>query len=243
MPTVNPDAWPALPQQSAILKASFVSRAVAVERDIELSKVLVAGWAGRDREGVEAHIGELEKLGVRRPSTIPMFYRVSPSRITLAATVQVLGAETSGEVEPVLLKAFGTLWVGVGSDHTDRKLETWDVNASKQICDKPIASTFWKFGEVVSQWDQLILRSRISSGGATVPYQEARVAALLRPEELIALYEVRGQISEGTLMFCGTIPVTGGIRPAESFSFEMEDPVLQRTIQHSYVIRDFPVSR
>ena len=33
----------------------------------------------------------------------------------------------------------GRIFVGCGSDHTDRKVEAYSVTVSKQMCDKPIA--------------------------------------------------------------------------------------------------------
>jgi len=51
---------------------------------------------------------------------------VSASLFTHADEIQVSGADTSGEVEFVLLKD-RELRVAVGSDHTDRKAETIGV--------------------------------------------------------------------------------------------------------------------
>jgi hypothetical protein len=48
-------------------------------------------------------------------------------------------------------------------------------------------------------------------------------------------------LEDGTLMFCGTHAVKGGIRPSEHFAFELEDPILGRTIRHAYDIRSLPV--
>mgnify|MGYP003694519257 CR=1 FL=1 len=45
------------------------------------------------------------------------------SRLTLASSIQAIGTRSSGEVELVLLQSAGRLWVGVGSDHTDREVE------------------------------------------------------------------------------------------------------------------------
>jgi hypothetical protein len=42
-------------------------------------------------------------------------------------------------------------------------------------------------------------------------------------------------------MFCGTLPVHGGIRPAESFAYELEDPVLGRSLRASYATKALPV--
>jgi hypothetical protein len=42
-------------------------------------------------------------------------------------------------------------------------------------------------------------------------------------------------------MFCGTLAVKGGIRPADAFEMELEDPVLRRTIRHKYAVAALPV--
>jgi hypothetical protein len=57
----------------------------------------------------------------------------------------------------------------------------------------------------------------------------------------MAGYAGAGGLPPGTAMFCGTLPVTGGIRWADEFVMELEDPVLNRRITHSYVIRALPV--
>ena len=61
--------------------------------------------------------------------------------LTQADRIQVLGDDTSGEVEPVLVGAADRLWVTVGADHTDRKLESYGVAVSKQVCPKVIGRT------------------------------------------------------------------------------------------------------
>jgi hypothetical protein len=42
-------------------------------------------------------------------------------------------------------------------------------------------------------------------------------------------------------MFCGTFAAKGGIRPASRFDYMIEDPVLKRSISHSYEIITLPV--
>ena len=142
----------------------------------------------------------------------------------------------------MLLQTGGKLWVGVGSDHTDRQVETYNVTVSKQMCAKPIGAQFWAFDEVVDHWDSLLLRSSIEEGGASVPYQEGGVTAMLDPRELIALYTGGGPLAENTLMFCGTLAARGGIRPAPRFSFEIEDPVRGAKIAQTYAIATLPVA-
>ena len=115
-------------------------------------------------------------------------------------------------MEFVLLQTGGALWVGTGSDHTDREVEAYGVSVSKQMCEKPIAPMFWRFEDVAAHWDRLILRSFAVIGGSRVLYQEGSVAAMRHPEDLIARFAKNG-LAEGTLMFCGTLAVHGGVRP------------------------------
>jgi hypothetical protein len=206
---------------------------------VTVEHAVIAGWTGRDAAAVEKHIKELEVLGVKRPAMTPIFYRVAAARLTTAPAIEVLGTASSGEVEFVLLQTHGALWVGTGSDHTDREVEVYGVSVSKQMCEKPIASIFWRFDDIVPHWDQLILRSHAMIDGVRVLYQEGPVSAMRHPEDLIARFSSSG-LPEGSMMFCGTLAVHGDVRPAQAFEFELEDPIRQRKIQHRYDIVSLP---
>ncbi len=213
----------------------------AEKKELSVKKAIVAGWTGRDKAALEKHIRELEELGVPRPASTPIYYRVSASRITTATEIETIGEESSGEVEFVLTQWDGELWIGLGSDHTDRKAETYNVTVSKQMCEKPIASEFWAFADVAPHWDQLVMRSFIEEGGARILYQEGSVTAMQDPLALIKGYEGKASLDEGALMFCGTFAAKGGIRPADYFEYEIHDPVLNRTIRHAYRLHKLPV--
>ena len=96
---------------------------------VPIERLIIAGWTGRDKAAVEKHIVELEELGVKRPSSTPVYYRVAAARVTTEPVIQASGSASSGEVEFVLAQWDGELWVGVGSDHTDRKTEAYDLLA------------------------------------------------------------------------------------------------------------------
>jgi hypothetical protein len=209
------------------------------QHNVSVEHAVIAGWTGRDAASVEKHIKELEVLGVKRPATTPIFYRVAASRLTTDDSIEVMGGASSGEVEFVLLQHQGRLWIGTGSDHTDRQVEAYGVTVSKQMCEKPIAPQFWALDDVAAHWDRLMLRSYATIGGKRSLYQEGSVAAMRHPEDLIARYAKDG-LSENTMMFCGTLAVHGGVRPAERFEFELEDPVKARTIRHSYAVISLP---
>ncbi len=210
-------------------------------RDLTIGQAVIAGWTGRDPVARDHHIAELEALGIPRPASTPIFYRVSASRLTQAPRIACSGEESSGEVEFVLLRAGGRTWVGVGSDHTDRKVETYNITVSKQMCDKPVAAELWPYDEVAAHWDRMMLRSYATIGGERVLYQEGALTGMLPPDELIAKGFGEGGLPEGTALFGGTFAAKGGIRPATRFDFEIEDPVLGRTIRAGYAVETLPV--
>ncbi|MGY6411696.1 MAG: DUF2848 domain-containing protein [Alkalilacustris sp.] len=205
---------------------------------VDLHTVFIAGWTGRDAAAVRHHIEELAALGVPPPSRVPLYYRAGAELLTQADGIAVLGPDSSGEVEPLLVAdADGTLWLGLASDHTDRALEAVSVAKSKQICPKPIARTLWRLDSVADRLDALQLRSEILEPGATapVPYQEGTLASILPLPDLIAGLP-GGRLAPGTAMLCGTLTAIGGIRPATRFTGSLHDPVTGRTITLDYAI-------
>jgi len=211
-------------------------------RDVDIYDLVIAGWTGRDVEALNHHIEELKAIGVQPPSKVPLYYRVTANLLTQAGSVQVLGDDTSGEVEPVLVGAPDRLWVTVGSDHTDRKLESYGVAASKQVCPKVIGRAAWRFEEIEPHWDKLVLRSFVSEGGKRAVYQEGTLARIRLPRELIAGWRNGDKrLPAGVAMFCGTMPAIGEIRAAPRFEMELEDPVLGRRLSHAYEVQALPV--
>jgi hypothetical protein len=202
-------------------------------------ELVIAGWTGRDVAALEKHIRELEAIGVKRPKTTPIFYRVAASLLTSDNTIEVLGDQSSGEAECVVYGRDDGLFVGLGSDHTDRKAETVSVSLSKQMCAKPVSREVWRLEDVAAHWDRLILRSNVGTEGRRRLYQEGPVAAMRPPTELFKLY-CGDLLPVGTAMFCGTLAVHGGITPSETFEMELEDPVLGRKITHSYRVKTLP---
>jgi hypothetical protein len=201
--------------------------------------LIVAGWTGRDEAALRHHIEELAAIGVPRPSSVPVFYRNSLNNIMQTGRLEVLGPDTSGEVEPVLVALADGLWIGLGSDHTDRKAETMGIALSKQLCGKVMGSSLWRFDEISAHWDRIMIRSHAVIGGARTLYQEGPLAAMRHPDDLIARWGK--PLGPNTVMFCGTLGAKGGIRPAARFEMELEDPVLKRRMTHAYDVVDLPV--
>lgn len=213
----------------------------------ESTNLVMAGWTGRDQAAVQHHIDELEALGVTPPSKTPLFYRVDPALLAGPVDrIAVVGEASSGEIEVVLLQMTDGLWVGLGSDQTDRAFEAQSVQLSKQLCRKPMAEALWAYDDVVSHWDDLMLRSHIREDDQEVLYQEGNLAVFHHPDDLIKLYlEERGLPAEdglpvGTVIFCGTLPAIGGIRPSDQFDMILEDPIKGRKMTKTYKVDALP---
>jgi hypothetical protein len=212
------------------------------EHRASIKHLIIAGWAGRNSEAVEHHIAELEALGVRRPTQIPCFYRVSASLLNNAESIQVPGKDSSGETEFVLIPSELGLLIGLGSDHTDRKVESYDVTVSKQMCDKPIAQQVWRYTEVQGHWDQLVMRTWRVRDGVRALYQQGPVTNLLAPETLLAKLNSEALLPADTAMFCGTQSVIGELGYGEAFEMELFDPVLNRSLRHQYGVEPLLVA-
>ena len=223
------------------LAFTIEAQGTATPLTLAIDQAVIAGWTGRDPVARDKHIAELEAIGIARPATTPIYYRVSARRITTADSIEVSGNDSSGEVEFVLIGWQGRIFVGLGSDHTDRKVETYSVTVSKQMCDKVMAPVLWELEEVAGHWDQMILRSYAWIDGARVLYQEGKLDSMLSVADLIQGGFGGKGLPDGCAMFGGTFAAKGGIRPASRFEYELEDPVLKRSIRHAYDVIALPV--
>jgi hypothetical protein len=203
-------------------------------------RLIVAGWTGRNAAAIQHHIEELQALGVPPPSSVPLYYRMGAALLTQAAQIEALGAQSSGEAEPTLFFADGEWWLTVGSDHTDRHVETYSVAVSKQLCAKPVATAAWRWSDVAAYQDELQLSSRILEDGQWVDYQKGTLATI-RPLAGLrdGIYDAVPE--EGSIMTCGTLgalPNAKGeaIRPAAEMEITLHDPRLNRSIVHRYAV-------
>lgn len=209
---------------------------------VDVHQLIIAGWAGRVQSAIDEHIEELKGIGVKPPSSTPLFYRVAANQFTTAPDIQVLGEASSGEVEVVLIGSDQGTLVGIGSDHTDREAEAWSVAHSKQVCAKPAGPRVWRLDSVIDHWDELHMASYATIDGKEVLYQEGPVTGLLHPAELLRRFGLeKAELAPGVVMLCGTLPVIGELRTAQSFRMVLKDPVSHRELQHQYTIRTLPV--
>jgi hypothetical protein len=161
--------------------------------------------------------------------------------LSTEAQIDVAGEKTSGEVELAFLIQKEQIYVGVGSDHTDRELERTNMALSKQICPNVIGHRLWDFEELSACWDDLLLQSWVDCGGeGRILYQRAPLKTILPPQKLLdcARSSLKDRSMDGLIIFSGTI----GLLKSEfvcgpAFYSELFNPTNGRKLSSQYTVR------
>ena len=224
------------------MKLELVLESKQGRRELAFSygRMVNAGYVGKNQEEVRRHIEELAAKGIPGPESVPVLYPVVPNMLSLDQTIEVYGNETSGEVEYVLcVVTEDEVYVGLGSDHTDRHLEESDIPRAKQICPNVMGRTVWPLKEVESHWDELLMTAHVEEEGKEILYQEGRLGLLLNPAELMSF--VRSKIPgplENLIIFSGTMgTLTGEFVFGKKFSAALLDEKMSRRLEISYNVK------
>ena len=167
------------------------------------ARVYNLGSATVDASSAVAHQEEVADVGVRIAFDIPAprIYPMAVSSITTDATIGVHSAATSGEAELVLVVQGGELYVGIGSDHTDRELERTSIIWSKQYCPSVLGRRVWRWADIESRWSTLVLESTVDSE----LYQSSLASVFLAPPKILEILGERvTSLPDGYLVYCGT---------------------------------------
>ncbi|MFC4557840.1 DUF2848 family protein [Virgibacillus kekensis] len=208
------------------------------KRELTINKAYCIGYTGRNKEKTFEHIKELAEIGVPEPAEVPALYPVSVSTLNQAGEIEVIGDKTSGEAEIVLIFGDTTeeVFLSVGSDHTDRGLETVDINKSKQVCDKPFAGKAWDIKNVIEHWDELELASEIKIDGIWIDYQKNPISSIITLDEIKGYLEKKDIPLKNSIVFSGTVPLLDGFKYGEEFRMTLTDPVKGNSITSTYNI-------
>lgn len=199
-----------------------------------IRRVFNLGSATRDPAVAVPHQEEVAKEGVQIALDVPA-PRIYPMPRHLVRTDEELFVhcdETSGEVEIVLLVA-DRLYVGVGSDHTDRALERTSILWSKAVNANILAPVMWPWEEVAARWDQMVLRSWVDGR----LYQDVGVNAFLTPLDMLAVLRQRvaSMPERDFIVFGGTyVSVDKTLGYGKRWEFALDDPAGGRSIRHGY---------
>ena len=217
------------------MKFTLVTANGETSLEVNYERVFAIGYAGRNMEKTMEHIRELERdLGVPAPKKIPTIFQCGNYVLTQEQDLAFVGGKTCGEVEYVIVVKEGRIYIGLGSDHTDRELEAASVPKAKQICAKPICSRLWDYDEVKDHWDSILLNSWQMVDGQEIPYQKGSLADILPVEVILGeLNERVGEI-DNCVIFSGTVPVLNGFYYGSNFRYEMVDETLGRKLEAEY---------
>lgn len=195
---------------------------------------IVAGYTGRDAAAVQHHIDELADIGVAPPPEIPMFYPMPPELFDTTGSHAATESLTSGEVEPVYIRHTGRYYLGVGSDHTDRDLETQDIAASKQACPKPVSREVIAIENITGlSLDECTARCWVDE----VLYQEGKLSGLRTPKNITDLLVERTGLGDGDFVCLGgTLPLLNGTFTAGTRWRVRLDLPGGETLEHTYTL-------
>lgn len=193
--------------------------------EFEVNRLINAGYTGRNQAETQKHIDELKAVGVPAPDKIPTYYAKSPQLVTTDTVCHVVDRDSTGEAEYILLVSEEGIYVGVGSDHTDRVLEISNIPKAKMITPNFMSKDVWRLEDHLDSWDEIELRSWIG-GNREVLYQETTLENFIEPEKLLSMVEevVKDGLLPGTMIFSGTVgALVEGMPFSESFEVELYD--------------------
>ena len=216
--------------------AAIAAGTGTTRRTFQVARMYNLGSATRDAAVAVQHQQEVAREGVQIAYHVPAprIYPIDTYALTTGHAVGVQGPRSSGEVEIVLVQS-DRLYVGVGSDHTERDLERASIVWSKQASPNVLAPTLWDFDEIADHWDQCHMRSSVDGRR----YQDVSVSAFLAPRDILRILAERVPRlpARDFVVFCSTIvALDKEFGFGDVWQFELEDPVLGRTISHSYKI-------
>lgn len=218
----------------------LVGQAAGADRPLAVSpeRVYNLGSATVDATSAVAHQEEVADVGVRIAFDIPAprIYPMATNSVTTDQTIGVHSDRTSGEVEIVLVVDGGELYVGVGSDHTDRDLERASIIWSKQYCPSVLGRRVWRWADVEPAWPRLMLESTVDGE----LYQSSPASVFLSPPEILRILAERvTELPASYLVYCGTYTsIAKKIAFGRSWSATLRDPDTGEALDLAYEVVD-----
>ena len=218
----------------------------ASSRSVIVRKLCFGRYCGRDPASSTRWL-ETKRLEGFAVHAAPDICRTSSFLLTNDYAIEVQGPRTYGEVEIVAIIDKGEVLISVGSDHDDVSLETmwtetlgkvYDSAKTKQMCPSVIASDAWLYADIRDHWNELGLRSWVTLEGERALYQDFVLGRLM---DLEYHFQSSPWLREDGVVFFGgsavSLPDMPSNAHAPDFHLEAHDPVLNRTISHSYEVR------
>ncbi|WP_203287775.1 DUF2848 family protein [Metabacillus sp. cB07] len=202
--------------------------------------LVVMGFTSRDTRVLKKLFNAMEKIGGQIPETTPVVFPLSADLLTTKEEISVVGSDTNGEVEYLIILSKGEIYIGVGSDHADKQIESQNIHKSKQLCAKHMSEEVWKWSAVKDHWDEIVLESRYIVNGKEELYQRNIAEVMLRPEDIIQSVESdydHSLLNLECVIFSGSVPTIDGFKYGEHFKYSLHDPVNKEKISSEYSVK------
>lgn len=201
-------------------------------------RVYNLGSATVESASAVAHQQEVADVGVQIAFDVPAprVYPMTPSSVTTDEMVGSHHGRTSGEAEIVLLVDGDEMYVGIGSDHTDRELERTSIIWSKQYSPSVLGRRVWSWRYLERHWDDLVVESTVDG----VAYQSSKASVFLAPPAILdRLAERAVRLPSSYLVFCGTYTsIDNTIRFGRTWSATLRNTVDGSQLSLSYEVVD-----
>ncbi|MFC1992734.1 DUF2848 family protein [Chloroflexota bacterium] len=207
--------------------------------DFDVKKIVISGYTTRDPAGVQKHIEEMKQEGVAVPESFPLFFPKIADRITTDTKIEILpGRKSCGEAEfTLLIDDEEQIYVGIGSDHSDKTALQFSILAGKHMCPGLISKKVWRYLDVKDQWDDIIMRSWVIVEGKRQLYQDGKLSLFIKPEEYVRRLkeQVAGGDLSGMVVYSATLPIIGETTISTPyFEAQLIDEKLGRTLTCAY---------
>ena len=217
-------------------------------RVVSVKKLCLGRYCSRDTEAMRKFLDEKRAEGYATHGNAHICKK-SRYLLTNEGVIELQGSQKdqSGEVEFVAVIDKGEVLITVGSDHndftiltmwTDRLGKIYDSAKGKQMCPAVVAKGAWFYEDVKDHWDMLNLRSYVTVSGRRVPFQDFKLSANV---DLEYHFRTNPWLKEdGVVLFGGSSDTLPTVPPdlfPTDFHFEIHDPILNRTISHSYTVQ------
>lgn len=226
---------------AATIKVCLEDKNGKAEKVITVNRLFNYGSAVRDPELIKKHHAEVKDVGVKIPNrgVLPRMYQMSPWILSTDEEIIVQGEKTSGEVELVFVDAGDDIYVGVGSDHSDREIERYSIHGGKQACPSVLAPKLWRLKEIEDHLDKIVMECEVETAGEKALYQKVNIDVFIDPRKLVSLIYERTSLTPGNgmVLFSGTVPsVDVKLDYADKWTIRLTDTVLNRKIEHTYAV-------
>lgn len=203
---------------------------------LKVKNVYAMGFTARNQEAMLRNLKSLKSLNVKIPKRIPSVYPLIKNIIDLSDEIEVVSNDTCAEVEFLIIIQNEDIYIGIGSDHSDKVLESESISKSKQICPKHFHTELWDYKDVKNHWDELEIGSYYYKDGEKIVFQKGFVKDMLHPDTVIDELKNRYDDINKIIVYSGSIANLTGFIYGEKFEYYLNDPVLNRKLKTNYKI-------